>query len=174
MKNKLLLELLPLETTRLIIKPTSKEDIDLLLKLDKQKETQKYLGGIKNKTKEERLLFLDKKELKIKAGLVSSLTVFLKENKIPIAFIGFSIDENLNSAEISYIFDYDYTKKGYCTEVVEKLISIGFENLNLDKIIADMVLGNDNSKKLLTKLGFTKTGIRQEANTTFEEYELTK
>ena len=39
-----------IETERLIIKNTSLEDVDLLLKMYKQVETQKYLGCIKNKT----------------------------------------------------------------------------------------------------------------------------
>ena len=51
MKNKLLLDLLPIETERLIIKNTTIEDVDLLLKMDKQEETQKYLGGIKKQNK---------------------------------------------------------------------------------------------------------------------------
>lgn len=60
-KNEMFIKLLPLETKRLIIRPTSTEDIDLILKMDKQVETQIYLGGTKNKSKEERLSFLEKK-----------------------------------------------------------------------------------------------------------------
>ena len=53
---------LPIETDRLIINKTTIEDIDLILKLDKQEVTQKFLGGIKNKTREERIEFLKKKD----------------------------------------------------------------------------------------------------------------
>ena len=61
MKNKLFISLLPLETERLIIRKTSIEDVNMILKMDKQEETQKYLGGIKNKTREERITFIEKK-----------------------------------------------------------------------------------------------------------------
>ena len=57
MKNKLFISLLPFETERLIIRKTSIEDVDLILKMDKQEITQKYLGGIKEKSKEERIVF---------------------------------------------------------------------------------------------------------------------
>ena len=107
-KNLLFINLLPLKTNRLIIKQTSCIDIDLILKMDKQEETQKFLGGIKNKTKEERIDFLSKKESKFKEGIASSLTVYL--NEIPIGFVGLKIQEDI--AEISYIFDYDYWNKG--------------------------------------------------------------
>lgn len=172
MKNKELLNLLPIETKRLIIKNTSLEDVDLLLKMDKQEETQKYLGGIKNKTKEERLEFLQRKVDKINKGIASSLTVSLKETQIPIAFVGLKISEEDNTAEISYIFDYDYTQKGYCTEIVKKLLEISFEKLELTKVWADTIVGNDSSKKVLEKLEFTKTKERIENNITFEIYEL--
>lgn len=172
MKNKQLLNLLPIETERLIIKSTSLEDIDLLLKMDKQVETQKYLGGIKNKTKEERLEFLKRKVDKINSGIASSLTVSVKETPTPIAFVGLKISEDENSAELSYIFDYDYTRKGYCTEIIKKLIEIGFSDLKLTKVWADTIVGNDNSKKVLEKLNFQKTNERKENETIFEIYEL--
>lgn len=172
MKNKQLLNLLPIETERLIIKNTSLEDVDLLLKMDKQVETQKYLGGIKNKTKEERLEFLKRKVDKINSGIASSLTVSVKETSTPIAFVGLKISEEENSAELSYIFDYDYTRKGYCTEIIKKLIEIGFSDLKLTKVWADTIVGNDNSKKVLEKLNFQKTNERKENEIIFEIYEL--
>ena len=140
--NKELLKLLPLETKRLVIKKTTLDDVDLLLKLDKQEETQKYLGGIKNKTKEERLSFLKKKE--------HSLTVYLKD-KTKIGFIDFKIENNI--ATLSYIFDYDYTNNGYCTEVCRALIDIS-NKLNISKIVADVVEHNNPSRRVLEKLGF--------------------
>ena len=33
------------------LKRTTIDDVDLLLKMDKQKETQMYLGGVKNKSR---------------------------------------------------------------------------------------------------------------------------
>ena len=160
MKNEKFIDLLPLETERLIIKPTSVEDIELMLKLDKQETTQKYLGGIKNKTREERIDFLEKKASKFKNGYAGSLTIYLKDN-VPIGFAGLKIDEINNNAEISYLFDYDYCNKGYCTEACKKLIEVGFKKLNLNKIYADTIEGNDSSKRVLEKLGFILEGTRR-------------
>lgn len=160
MKNEKLIVLLPLETERLIIKPTSVEDIELIIKLDKQEVTQKYLGGIKNKTREERIDFLENKASRFKNGCAGSLTVCLKDNT-PIGFAGLKIDEINNNAEISYLFDYDYSNKGYCTEACQKLIEVGFKKLDLNKIYADSIEGNDSSKRVLEKLGFILEGTRR-------------
>ena len=145
MKNEIYNSLLPIQTKRLILRKTTIQDIDLILKMDKQVLTQKYLGGIKNKTKEERIEFLKNKENNSK-----SLTVFLKDK--PIGFIELKISNN--SAELSYIFDSDYINNGYCTEASNKLIDIAFNKLKLDEVTSETVSDNNSSKRVLEKLGF--------------------
>ena len=149
---------LPIETDRLIINKTTIEDIDLILKLDKQEVTQKFLGGIKNKTREERIEFLKKKD---------SLTVSLKDNT-KIGFIGLDIKED-NSGELSYIFDYDYSSMGYCTEACQKIIDIGIL-LGLDFISAETIKGNNSSKRVLEKLGFLYQNETIKDNVVFMHY----
>ena len=161
MKNEKFISLLPIETERLIIRPTSIEDIDMILKMDKQEVTQKYLGGIKNKTREERISFLEKKASKFKDNIVGSLTVVLKEQNIPIGFIGLSIDDDNNNAELSYLYDYEYTNKGYCTEASKKILETVFKELKLKKVYADTIEGNISSIKVLEKLGFKHEGTRR-------------
>lgn len=172
MKNKILIELLPIETERLIIDKTTTNDINLILKMDKQEITQKFLGGIKNKTKDERIEFLKKKEEKFKQGIASSLTVNLKVDNSKIAFVGLKIDEEENLAEISYIFDEDYTKKGYCKEAILKLLDIAFNELKLDKVIADTVEDNLSSRNVLERLNFRVVSIKIDNNIKFINYEL--
>ena len=149
-------ELLPIYTERLKIVETSIDDIDLILKMDKQDSTQKYLGGIKNKSREERLEFLSRKK--------NSLTVLL--DNIRIGFVGLKINED--KAEISYIFDSDYTGEGYCSEVVKVLVDISFNKLNLTKLYAYTKEDNIASIKVLTKNGF----IKKDSNEDFIYYEL--
>lgn len=148
------MENLIIETDRLYIVSSSIRDADLLLKMDKQEETQKYLGGIKNKTKEEREKFLLNKK--------SSLTVILK-NKIKIGFVGINKDKYL-----SYIFDYDYIGNGYCFEACKALIDYYF--LKNDIIYAEVQKENIRSINVLKRLGF----ILKEENSKFYIYELSK
>ena len=150
---------LPIETDRLIINNTTIEDIDLILKLDKQEVTQKFLGGIKNKSKEERIEFLKNKD---------SLTVSLKDNT-KIGFIGLKIDKDNNSGELSYIFDYDYSSMGYCTEACQKIIDICIL-LGLDFISAETIKENNSSKRVLEKLGFLYQNETIKDNVVFMHY----
>ncbi len=166
--NKKFIELLPLKTQRLTIRETNLEDLNMLLKIDKQEETQRFLGGIKNKTKNERIQFIKNKINKFKEGYASSLTVCLK--KEPIGFIELKIDENYKDAELSYIFDHDYCNQGYCTEASKELIVVAFNELKLNNIYADTIEDNKSSIKVLEKLGFKYIKTESKDNKNFNNY----
>ena len=169
-KNEMFIDLLPLKTERLTIRKVSTDDVNLMLKMDKQEITQKYLGGIKNKTRDERIAFLERKAKRFDDGHAGQLTVCLID-ETPIGFTGLSIDESNNSAEISYLYDYDYTGYGYCTEVCRKLLEIGFNELDLNRIFGNTIEGNISSVKVFERLGFTHEGTRREAAYIKEENE---
>lgn len=149
---------LPLKTKRLIVEKISLDDVDLLLKMDKQVITQIYLGGIKDKTKQERIKFIENKINKNELGKSLSLTVFLKD-KTQIGFLDLKLEKEM--IEISYIFDYDYCNKGYCTEVCNEIIDVIFNNTNIKKIKANTIDCNIGSKKVLEKLNFKLKNIRE-------------
>ena len=94
-----ILDYLPIHTDRLILIQTSRDDVDLILKMDKQESTQKFLGGIKNKSRDERIEFLDRKH-----NNGNSLTVML--DNVSIGFVGLKVSDNVG--EVSYIFDNMY------------------------------------------------------------------
>jgi RimJ/RimL family protein N-acetyltransferase len=133
-----------------------------MLKMDKQEETQRFLGGIKNKTREERIEFLEKKANRFNEGHAGQLTVCLKDGT-PIGITSLSIRENDNNAELSYLYDLDYTNKGYCSEASKKLLEVAFKELDLHKVFADTVNKNTNSIKVLERLNFKHEGTRREA-----------
>ena len=153
-----IIDYLPLETERLIIKKSTINDAYLLMKMDKQELTQKYIGGIKNKTKEERIKFLENR--------YNSLTVYL--NNKPIGFC--EIDIKDNRGVLSYIFDSDYINKGYCTEACKKIIDICFNELKIEYIVADTISDNKSSIRVLEKLGFKNQNSFIKDNKTFINY----
>lgn len=148
-----IIDYVPVKTNRLLLKQTSRDDIELILKMDKQEDTQLFLGGIKDKTREERLFFLDKKNKN-----KNSLTIMI--DNIPIGFVELTILGNV--AEISYIFDSDYTGNGYCSEVIAKLVEIAFNVIKLDKLYAFCKEDNIASQKVLLRNGFVKKDREKE------------
>lgn len=66
------------------------------------------------------------------------------------------IDET-GEIEIMYLLDPEYWGNGYASEAAKASIQYAKEMMNVKRIIARVKVENENSKKLLRKLGFTYT-----------------
>ena len=74
----------------------------------------------------------------------------------------FSIHESSRRAEIGYILNRDYWRQGLANEGVSAAIDYAFNQLNLNRLEADIDPENSASAALLSKLGFTLEGkLRQ-------------
>ncbi len=65
-------------------------------------------------------------------------------------------------AEIGFWLLPEFQQKGYMSEAVKKVIEYGFTEMNLHRIEAIIETGNDNSSKLLRKMGFAYEGTNKE------------
>lgn len=88
-----------------------------------------------------------------------------------IGTCGFNIwTRRNNSAEIGYDLMPRHWGKGIATEALQRMIAWGFVNLDLNRIQADVMIGNDASARVLTKLGFTPEGIQRQGGFWRGEY----
>ncbi len=65
-------------------------------------------------------------------------------------------------AEVGYDLAEAFWGQGYATEVTRRVIQFGWEAMNLQRIEADVVSGNDGSIRVLEKLGFQYEGTRRQ------------
>jgi RimJ/RimL family protein N-acetyltransferase len=66
-------------------------------------------------------------------------------------------------AEIGYMVDPAAWNNGYATDAVEGICRLAFEERRLNKVYATVYAGNDGSRRVLEKVGFTEEGLlRQE------------
>lgn len=68
-------------------------------------------------------------------------------------------DPSNNSGGIGYDLAKDHWGKGLMTEALQPVIRFGFERMGLNRIEADVTVGNDASARVLQKLGFTEEGL---------------
>lgn len=88
-----------------------------------------------------------------------------------IGTCGFTrFDFSHNSAEIGYVLNPDYHGAGLATEVAERVIRYGFEELPLHRIEAKFIEGNEPSFAVMKKLGMTFEGYRRESMIVKGEY----
>lgn len=70
-----------------------------------------------------------------------------------------SIDHDLQKVTIGYWLSQDEQGKGIMSRVVKKLISIAFDELDMQKIEISAAEGNKPSRALCERLGFKLEGI---------------
>ncbi len=88
--------------------------------------------------------------------------VIHKETNKMIGTCGFAkLDFENNSAEIGYVLNPDFWRCGYATEAVKKIIDFGFHVLNLHRIEARYIVGNEVSRSVMEKCGMVFEGIHR-------------
>jgi [ribosomal protein S5]-alanine N-acetyltransferase len=80
-------------------------------------------------------------------------------------------DRRVNSAEVGYDLAYAYWNQGIMTEALKAALRFGFEQMQVNRAQAMVVLGNAASLRVLGKLGFQHEGICRDAWCENEQYQ---
>jgi RimJ/RimL family protein N-acetyltransferase len=92
------------------------------------------------------------------------VTLAIARREAPTVLIGtvslrrFARDQR---AELGYWLGVDEWGKGYATEAAEAMIELGFRDLGLSRIYAQVLEGNEASCRVLEKLGMLSEGVRR-------------
>ncbi|SET54101.1 ribosomal-protein-alanine N-acetyltransferase [Oceanobacillus limi] len=73
-------------------------------------------------------------------------------------------------AEMGVVIRKDFQNQGVMTEVIEKVLEFSFNALDLNRIVGDIFAGNQGSRRLLEKYGFTKEGVLRQTDFDGEMY----
>ena len=85
------------------------------------------------------------------------LAVCLKDSRKVIGNVYFA-EQDFNTWELGYVFNYNYQGMGYATESVREVIREAFENHAARRIVAMCNPENAASWKLLERLGMRREG----------------
>jgi hypothetical protein len=170
---------LPIITERLILRKLTPEDLDDMFLLDSNPDVVKYVGIKPLTKKEESLKMIENLINQYKKNGTARLAVIEKESN---QFIGWSgiklltdeVNGFKNVYELGYRFLPEFWGKGYATEAALASLDLGFNQLNADKIYAYADVENENSHKILTKLGFENKGAFLDDGDNCYWYELDK
>lgn len=142
------------ETERLLIRPISPEDGELIFKLYNSPKFIQYIGdrNIKSIADAEEYIksrFLPQFE---RLGFGNYL-IMTKDGNEKIGGVGIFEREGLDIVDIGYSLLEEFEGKGYAYEAAEKVKSIGMDEFGLTKISAIISKDNLSSQKLIEKLG---------------------
>ena len=85
--------------------------------------------------------------------------IALKGKQQIIGTVGFNNYTKQHRANIGYDLQTDHWNNGYITEALKRVIKFGFEQLEANRIEAEVMLGNIVSEKVLDKLNFRNEGV---------------
>lgn len=145
-----------LETKRIILRPWRDNDASGLYEYAKDPRVGPIAGWPPHTSVENSREIIN--------GVLSepeTYAVVLKETNKPVGSIGLMVggqsnfNIGQNEAEIGYWIGVPYWGRGLIPEAAEELIRYGFENLNLTKIWCGYFDGNEKSRRVQEKCGFT-------------------
>lgn len=148
----------PIETERLLLREVVFSDVDGMFELDSNPNVHIYLGNKPVTTIEQSALYIENLQQQYKDFGTGRWAVILKETNefigwSGIKFITDEINNHKNFHEIGYRFIEKHWGKGYATEAGKAFIDHAFNEMKVEAVYAFADEGNDNSRKILEKLG---------------------
>ncbi len=102
--------------------------------------------------------------LQVLAGDKHFFTIVLRDSRGPIGSCDLRFEnDDASQANVGLWIGEPYQGRGYGTQVVASLAAYGFQQLGLEKIVADIFVGNWASRRAFEKNGFQLEDIQAAA-----------
>lgn len=146
-----------LETERLIIRPINIDNKNEIFEYRSDAETNKYQGWIP-KTIDDVETFIGKISKQMnEPGTWFQFVIIEKETQKVVGDLGIHFFDSENKqVEIGCTLNKKFQNKGYATESVKRVIDYLFKELNKHRIITSIDPNNENSIRLVERIGFRK------------------
>ncbi|SDJ05971.1 GNAT family N-acetyltransferase [Proteiniclasticum ruminis] len=145
-----------LRTDRLILKKLDRRDAEELYRYRSKEEVLKFQSFHPRSLQHVGDFFQDLAEMPDVEDTWFQLGIHLKEEKKLIGDLGLHFLPDGCQVEIGYSLDPCYQGKGYATEAIKEILKYLFEKLQKHRVTASVDPLNENSIRLLERLGFRR------------------
>lgn len=146
-----------LETERLYLRPFEEKDAHNLFLLNNNPEVMRYTGDLPFKDDEDARRFAVDYVTNPKSPYVKfnmgRLAAVRKEDHSFIGWAGFKYHVEEDYIDMGYRLLQPYWGMGYATELAARVIQHGFEDLNMQEIVAHVHEDNVGSQRVVEKVG---------------------
>jgi RimJ/RimL family protein N-acetyltransferase len=147
-----------IQTERLVLRRFTCEDLDDLCRIFAKQEVVRYIGNGKPTDRDQTTLALDSILKHYKRHGYGRLAVILKETEELIGYGG--LRDLFGVPELVYLLDNAWWHRGLATEIGRACLEHGFNELQVDRIVAMTMPENIPSRRVLEKLGMDLEGVR--------------
>ncbi|MEE6126290.1 GNAT family N-acetyltransferase [Chryseobacterium arthrosphaerae] len=155
-----------LETERLILKEVDESYTEDILKIRSNPYINQYVKRNSPQNNYEALEFILHIKNKIRNGDMLFWGISFKDQRNLVGTICiWNFSDDRKTAEVGYELLPDYHKKGIMSEALNRVLQYGFDELNLQKILAYTHQFNEASQSLLLKHRFiSEEGMKDNNN----------
>lgn len=151
-------------TPRLVLRLMKKTDYHDMYAYAKDPAVTEYLTWDPHPDANYTLRYISYILPKYRSGDFHDWAVIHKEHRKMIGTCGFtSFNFAHNSGEIGYVLNREYWGCGLAAEAVRAVMRAGFMDLNLHRLEAKYMEGNERSRRVMEKCGMSFEGMRREA-----------
>ena len=160
------------ETERLILRKLTKKDADEIFVLRSDAEVMRFIRAPQNRTESGNWIRLVSNRWKDEQ--IGVCGVIEKSSKKLIGWCGlWRLVEN-GETEVAYAINKNFRRRGFATEAAAGFLRYGFDDLNLDKIVAVALPENTASCRVMEKLGMHYDGIGKFYDRDLAHYSISK
>lgn len=153
-----------LKTDRLILRGMRVSDAEDMYAYARRPSVTEYLTWDPHASVEETREYLTYVGQRYRTGDFYDWALVDRESGRMIGTCGFtSFNCPADSAEIGYVLNPAYQGQGLATEAVRRVLTFGFEALELHRIEARFIEGNTASRRLMERVGMTFEGYARES-----------
>ena len=153
-----------LETPRLIFRAVKRTDLHDIHEYASNPKTSEFLLWEPHKTLEYTREFIELVISRYKSGEYNDWALIHKESNKMIGTCGFTrIDQANSVVEIGYVISPQYWGQGLATEAAGKIIEFAFEELQINRIEAKFMFGNEASLAVMKNVGMKFEGYQRDA-----------
>ncbi len=152
------------ESERLKFRAIKRGDLEDIYEYSKNPQTSQYLLWSPHQNIFTTQEFIDIILSNYKSGEYNDWAIVLKKNNKMIGTCGFTrIDCENKIVEIGYVINPSFWGNGYATEAVEAILDFAFNELDVNRVEAKFIVGNEASLNVMKKVGMTFEGYLRDA-----------
>ncbi len=152
----------PLSTERLTLRRMKVSDWKDMYEYSKKECVTRYLLWDPHNTPEQTQDYLRYLQTRYRTGDFYDWAVVDRKSGKMIGTCGFaSLDFHNNAAEVGYVLNPDYWGQGIAAEALQAVLKFGFMELNIHRIEAKYIIGNDPSRRVMEKCGMSFEGVKR-------------
>ncbi|MDZ8261115.1 GNAT family protein [Nostoc sp. ChiQUE01b] len=160
MSNNFLLSSFPqLETERLLLRETTLQDAEATFAVFCDPSVTQFHNLDTFTSIKEAIVVIERRAKRFERGDAIRWGIARKQDNVLIGSCGFTWNPQEHSAEVGYELASTFWRQGIMTEAMDTILQFGFQKMGLRFFVAQVMLENIASKKLLEKLGFHSQGV---------------